>query len=102
MNGITLVTSVVPVLIALGAAYGAFRKAPSETKKINADASLVGAEASAIIIQNLTDEVHRLELKLEEEREFFQKEIASLRAENQRQARHLQRLETKLKEKLKA
>lgn len=98
MGVMNWVVTVVPTAVAAIAAYVAFRKAPSETRKIDADADLTTVEAANIVIQNLTGEVQRLEAKLDEEREFFQKEIASLRAENERQSRHLHRLETKLKE----
>lgn len=97
----------VPLAVAIVGAYIAFRKAPSEVNKATAEAGQLNTEAQSTIIRDLQSEIARVRHDYEEElsllrsthaaeKKMFQKEIAAMRADNQRQAARIQRLEERL------
>jgi len=89
--------AIVPFIVAVGVAYVAWRKAPSEAVKLTAEAGQISTSALSTVVQDLQDELARVRAQFAEERKLFQEEIRLLRQSNSEQAERLDRLEAALR-----
>lgn len=112
-DDVQLVISIFAFAAAFGTAYLAARKAPSESRKADAEAGLIHANAQGAIIDDLREQIEDYRQRLDamqadfdrrlkererrhqKEKQEMEEEIAELRALNLKLQRRISALETK-------